>query len=459
MRTLTQLAGKEFRDGLRNRWVAASIAALAGLALVLALLGSAPVGDVGASALSVTVVSLTSLTVYLLPLIALMLSYDAIVGEQERGTLQLLLSYPVARWQVVLGKFLGHLLILVLAIILGFGSAALVITGLGGADREGWLAFLSLCGSAALLGAVFVALGYLLSVLCDERAKAAGLAIGLWSGPPPAGRAAGDGRGSLRRRDAGQSHRRLPGLQHEPLRKRATGGRVRRAGGGGPAEPLPASPDPRRLVAGAARGHDRRLRQKGDLSMRIAALASALLAFLLLAGCGEEKEAARPDPQEITREAIGYYCNMIVADHEGPKAQLYLKGESEPIWFSSVRDAVAFTLLPDEPKTIAAVYVNDMAKASWNSPEAGTWIEIGNAHFVIGSARRGGMGALEAVPFGDPEQAAAFAEAHGGQVVALSDIPEDYILSAAVEGGGDQHDMSGDMQMQEAEASDDHSGQ
>jgi Cu-processing system permease protein len=180
MRTLALLAGKEFRDGIRNRWVAASIAALAGLALVLALLGSAPVGDVGASALSVTVVSLSSLTVYLLPLIALMLSYDAIVGEQERGTLQLLLSYPVARWQVVLGKFFGHLLILVLAIVLGFGSAALAIMALGGSDREGWLAFASLCGSAALLGAVFIALGYLLSSLCEERAKAAGLAIGLW---------------------------------------------------------------------------------------------------------------------------------------------------------------------------------------------------------------------------------------------------------------------------------------
>ena len=43
-----------------------------------------------------------------MPLIALLLSYDAIVGEVERGTMMLLLTYPVARWQVVLGKFLGH---------------------------------------------------------------------------------------------------------------------------------------------------------------------------------------------------------------------------------------------------------------------------------------------------------------------------------------------------------------
>ena len=180
MRALWILAAKEVRDGLRNRWVAATILALAALALLLALLGAAPTGGVKASALSVTVVSLSSLSVYLIPLIALMLAYDAIVGELERGTLLLLLSYPVARWQVVLGKFLGHVAILAIAIVIGYGGAAVAVGLLAGADREGWLAMSALCGSSVLLGAVFVALGYCLSALCEERAKAAGFAIGLW---------------------------------------------------------------------------------------------------------------------------------------------------------------------------------------------------------------------------------------------------------------------------------------
>ena len=46
MRTLGHLALKELRDGLRNRWVAASILALGALACALALLGSA--GLIGA---------------------------------------------------------------------------------------------------------------------------------------------------------------------------------------------------------------------------------------------------------------------------------------------------------------------------------------------------------------------------------------------------------------------------
>ena len=158
-----------------------------------------------------------------------------------------------------------------------------------------------------------------------------------------------------------------------------------------------------------------------------------LVALTFLAGCGEETQVARQAPLEPTRADIGYYCNMIVVDHPGPKAQLFLKGAEEPIWFSSVRDAIAFTLLPDEPKAISAIYVNDMTEADWEKPEAGTWISAEAAIYVISSNRRGGMGALETVPFGDREAAAAFAAEFGGKIVALKDVPQDYVLSADLE--------------------------
>lgn len=180
MKTVMILAGKEIRDGFRNRWVAGSILLLALLALSLSLLGSAPTGGVKASTLSITVASLSSLTVYLLPLIALMLSYDALVGEFERGTMLLLLAYPVARWQVILGKFAGHMAILIVAITIGYGSCGLAIALMGGSDAEGWHAFAALIGSSILLGGAFVALGYLLSIVTSERAAAAGLAVALW---------------------------------------------------------------------------------------------------------------------------------------------------------------------------------------------------------------------------------------------------------------------------------------
>ena len=167
-----------------------------------------------------------------------------------------------------------------------------------------------------------------------------------------------------------------------------------------------------------------------------------LLALLLATACGEERTAEAPPPAELTRAAIGHYCNMIVQDHKGPKGQIFLSGKSEPIWFSSVRDTLAFTLLPEEPKDIAAIYVNDMGRASWDKPEPGTWIEAKDAWYVIGSARQGGMGAPEAVPFAQRADAEGFAAAHDGRVVAFSEIPSDAILGAVPEvrhGAGQDH--------------------
>ena len=174
------LALKELRDGLRNRWVAAAIIVLGILAVALSVLGSAPTGSVRVSELDIHVISMVSLSVYLIPLIALMLSYDALVGEIERGTMMLLLAYPVNRWQIIMGKFLGHVLILLIAILVGYGGTMIILTLLTDSGTEGWQAYAVMMASTLVLGAVFIALGYLVSVLVRERATAVGAAIGLW---------------------------------------------------------------------------------------------------------------------------------------------------------------------------------------------------------------------------------------------------------------------------------------
>lgn len=181
MRAMLIMARKEVQEALRNRWVLATTLLMAGLSLALTFLGSAPTGSVGVRALDVVVVSLSSLTIFLLPLIALLLAHDAIVGEMERGTMLLLLSYPIGRAQVVLGKFLGHLSILAFATLLGYGAAAVALL-LTGAEIQAasWFAFAALIGSSIALGAVFVALGYLVSALSGSRGTAAGIAIGIW---------------------------------------------------------------------------------------------------------------------------------------------------------------------------------------------------------------------------------------------------------------------------------------
>lgn len=175
------IAAKELREGLRNRWVTAITALLAILALALSFLGSAPSGAVGTSVLDVMIVSLSSLTIFLIPLIALMLSHDAIVGEAERGTMLLLLSYPVARWQIILGKFLGHLLILSFATVIGYGAAGAALGFLAGEGLgEAWGAFALMVVTSVCLGAAFLAIGYAISALASQRGVAAGIAVGVW---------------------------------------------------------------------------------------------------------------------------------------------------------------------------------------------------------------------------------------------------------------------------------------
>lgn len=155
-----------------------------------------------------------------------------------------------------------------------------------------------------------------------------------------------------------------------------------------------------------------------------------IMIALALSACSKDEYANTPLPREINGQATGYYCGMTVADHEGPKAQVHLQGVAEPLWFVSVRDAIAFTFLPEEPKNIAAIYVTDMSLADWQHPETEklNWIDAKQAFYVIDSNKNGGMGAAEVVPFRKREDAEAFVNMHAGQIIALADIPENYVL-------------------------------
>jgi len=164
--------------------------------------------------------------------------------------------------------------------------------------------------------------------------------------------------------------------------------------------------------------------------MRHTLMLAPLLSVLLLAGCEKEAKTAPPAPFALTTEAIGHYCGMNVLEHPGPKGQVILDAKvAEPVWFSSARDTLAFTMLPEEPKDYAAIYVSDMAKApSWEKPGTTNWIDARTAFYVIGSALRGGMGAEETVPFSTRDAAAQFVAKNGGKVVTFADVPRDYVL-------------------------------
>jgi len=169
---LYTVASQEYTLSVRNRWAFALTALFGALSvLVVALAGAS--GVVRADAV---VVSLVELVALLLPLVALVFGYDAVVGSDEAGWLGLLFALPISRGRVVFGKFLGRLTVFVAAVVVGFGVGGL------------WLAFrglytpayAGLVAAAMLAGASFLGLSLLVSTLAAEKTHALGGSLLLW---------------------------------------------------------------------------------------------------------------------------------------------------------------------------------------------------------------------------------------------------------------------------------------
>lgn len=109
--------------------------------------------------------------------VALGAAAAATAGEEERGTLDLLMSLPVRRWNVVLAKTLGMVIgvvvvsvLLVVTIVVGAPMVDLEVTA------GNVVAATLMCG---LLGLLFGGVGLLLGALTGHRAVALGAGMGL----------------------------------------------------------------------------------------------------------------------------------------------------------------------------------------------------------------------------------------------------------------------------------------
>jgi ABC-2 type transport system permease protein len=113
------IARKDFEDSVRSYW-------LWGLSVVFLLIvaGVAFVGGwiVGGSLNANDVIGFINRSVVttLVPLIAMVVAYAAIVGEHESGSLKILLSLPHSRADVVVGKVIGRSAAMAVPILIGF---------------------------------------------------------------------------------------------------------------------------------------------------------------------------------------------------------------------------------------------------------------------------------------------------------------------------------------------------
>ena len=128
------------------------------------------------------------------------------------------------------------------------------------------------------------------------------------------------------------------------------------------------SPVPPRLSLPSFSGcwaclHLRRRSFLGESYERSTCFSLLLIVISGLSGCRDQQVATPPNPFALTAEAVGHYCGMNFTEHAGPKGQIILASQDWPVWFSSAREALSFTMLAEEAKDIRAIYVSDMAKA------------------------------------------------------------------------------------------------
>jgi len=119
---------------------------------------------------------------FLIPLVAIALTFDSINGEFNRRTLSRVLAQPIYRDALLLGKFLGALLSLTIALValwllvIGLG---LLLLGLPPSTEE-MVRMLGFLVATIAYGGVWLALAMLFSVLFRAPATAALAGLGTW---------------------------------------------------------------------------------------------------------------------------------------------------------------------------------------------------------------------------------------------------------------------------------------
>lgn len=174
-RRVLVIAREEYRRALETRWLFGFTLLFAALVLGLSYFGLAQSREVGFQGFARVTLSLMNLVLMVVPLTGLLLGVTSLLAGDS---LSLLLAQPVARGEVLLGKFVGLGLGLGAAQALGFGGGGLVIALTAGTDQLP--GFVALTLLSLVLGWLTIAASLAIATLWPDRLKATSLALLLW---------------------------------------------------------------------------------------------------------------------------------------------------------------------------------------------------------------------------------------------------------------------------------------
>jgi hypothetical protein len=125
---------------------------------------------------------LTFIVGVLLSLLGIILGFDAVNGEKERGTLRQILANPVRRADVILAKWLAGLLVICATFATALLLAAVIVNILaaGVFTPDEWMSYAAVAGVSFLYCAVFFTIGLAASTLARLSRVSVLTALFVW---------------------------------------------------------------------------------------------------------------------------------------------------------------------------------------------------------------------------------------------------------------------------------------
>ena len=176
--TIQPIVLKELTDAKRSKWLLGYTVLLALLGLAIAYTGLGSAAGLSLTMFGRTTATLINLTLFLAPLVGVSLGAAAISGERDQGTLDHLLSQPIERRELLIGKYVGLWTALLLATLAGFAPAGVIVASFAGITSL--YSFFIFPLLAQLVISAMLAIGLLISVRSSGRAQSQTFAILVW---------------------------------------------------------------------------------------------------------------------------------------------------------------------------------------------------------------------------------------------------------------------------------------
>jgi Cu-processing system permease protein len=168
------IAQREIKLGFRNPWAYSFLVLFTFFTMAVLLIQS----QTGTEGYTHATGSLLNLIMYLLPLMTLLLGSFAVTAEKEEGGWQLLATYSLSGFQLLLGKYVGLCAVLFCIVGFSFGLSGVLGAILGKNFSLYTLSFFYF--ASLVLVFVFLGLAVFIGTLTGNRWQALTIGVGIW---------------------------------------------------------------------------------------------------------------------------------------------------------------------------------------------------------------------------------------------------------------------------------------